>query len=286
MNRIFSLIFILVVMLFAQSPQTHFDHKPFDQILQKYVTDGRLNYHTLQKNRSRLEAYLENMEKVKRADLKQWSREEKMTFWINAYNAITIEGILRNYPIHYGNVMNRLRFPKNSIRQIGGFRKTVFVKPLGKPLTLNDIEHKILRKKFKDPRVHFVLVCASPGCPKLQNRAFFAENLEQWLEQAAMNFVGNTQNVQLNKKENVLYLSSIFEWYKDDFTFSGANKTGITVPNNGTRQQAPALTDFPDSVSFHLVYAYFDSMTMAADTVSVSFSRRIRKISKESLKSV
>lgn len=228
MKCIFSLILILAAMLFAQPPQNQFDHQPFDEILQKYVSDGRVNYRALREDRSRLETYLKSMEQVAPADFEQWTREEKMAFWINGYNAITIEGILRNYPIHYGNMVNRLRFPKNSIRQIGGFWKTVFVKPLGKSLTLNDIEHEILRKKFKDPRVHFVLVCASVGCPKLQNHAFFAENLAQQLEQAARNFVNSPQNVQLNRQKNVLYLSSIFEWYKGDFTFSGAHEARFT----------------------------------------------------------
>lgn len=143
-----------------------------------------------------------------------------MAFWINAYNAITIEGIIRHYPIDYGNLVSRVRFPKNSIRQIGGFWDHVFIKVMGRDITLNQIEHEILREKFKEPRIHAVLVCAAIGCPLLENRAFFPEKLESRLDQANKNYINNPDKIRLDRDKNILYLSSIFDWYQDDYPVS------------------------------------------------------------------
>ncbi len=167
---------------------------------------------------------MKQIEQVDPDDFKNWSEDEQMAFWINAYNVITIEGILRNYPIQWGSLIARARFPKNSIRQISGFWDKVFVQVMGTDLTLNDIEHKILRKKFDDPRIHFVIVCASIGCPILENRAYFAEDLEQRLEQSTRNFINNPEKVMLDREKNIIYLSSIFDWYKDDFRASEKGK--------------------------------------------------------------
>ncbi|HEX9971001.1 MAG TPA: DUF547 domain-containing protein [bacterium] len=217
------IIFIFIVSLASFSPvlfAQKFDHGIFDQILQKYVKDGLVDYQSLKKNQNDLTAYLNQLEQVKPDEFQQWSKAEQKAFWINAYNAITIEGILRNYPIQWDGMIARARFPQNSIRQIGGFWDKVFVKIMGKDLTLNDIEHKILRKEFDDPRIHFAIVCASIGCPILESRAFFADNLEHRLEQSTRNFITNPEKVRLGQKENVLFLSAIFDWYKEDFSVS------------------------------------------------------------------
>jgi hypothetical protein len=197
-----------------------FDHAVFDSLLQKYVTKGLVNYQALKANPALMAKYLKQLEQVNATDFENWQREEKITFWINAYNAITIEGILRNYPIQGGSILARIRFSRNSIRQISDFWDTVYIKVMGRDLTLNQIEHKILRKQFKDPRVHFAIVCASIGCPVLESRAFFTEGLEHRLDQAARNFINDPEKVRLDKEKNVLYLSSIFDWYKEDFIAS------------------------------------------------------------------
>lgn len=217
------IIFIFVVSLTTFSPilfAQNFDHTSFDELLQEYVKNGLVDYRNLKQNPSDLTDYLKQIEQVNPDEFQKWSKEEQMAFWINAYNAITIEGILRNYPIQWGSLIARVRFPQNSIRQIGGFWDEVFVKVMGKDLTLNDIEHKILRKEFNDPRIHFVIVCASIGCPLLESRAFFADDLDKRLEQATRNFINSPDKVRLDKKDNILNLSSIFDWYKEDFSIS------------------------------------------------------------------
>ncbi len=221
MKATISLMFVFTILLFGVRLNADvFDHSIYDSLLQKYVKNGLVNYQMLKENRTALTRYLNQIEQVNPKEFKTWARDEQKAFWINAYNAITIEGILINYPIQWGRLIARARFPQNSIRQISGFWDTVFIKVMGKDLTLNDIEHKILRKEFDDPRIHFVIVCASIGCPILESRAFFADDLDQRLEQAARNFINSPDKVRLDKKDNVLNLSSIFDWYKEDFSIS------------------------------------------------------------------
>jgi len=221
--KTFILINIMIIILpfvSASERVQAFDHALFDSLLQKYVARGLVDYQALKANPVLMANYLKQLEQVDSQDFENWQREEKIVFWINAYNAITIEGILRNYPIEWGGVFSRIRFPQNSIRQIGDFWDTVFIKVMGRDLTLNQIEHEILRKQFDDPRIHFAIVCASIGCPVLESRAFFTEGLEQRLDQSARNFINDPEKVRLDKEKNILYLSSILDWYKEDFIAS------------------------------------------------------------------
>lgn len=225
MMRLIMFIFIASLTIFNSNlVAQNFDHSLFDELLQTHVKNGRVDYRRLKENRAMLSDYLKQIEQVNPDEFNQWAKHEQMAFWINAYNAITIEGILRNYPIQWGGLIAKARFPQNSIRQIGGFWDKVFIKVMGKDLSLNDIEHKILRKKFAEPRIHFAIVCASIGCPILENRAFFATELEQRLGQATRNFINNPDKVRLDKPKNILYLSSIFDWYKEDFPVSANGK--------------------------------------------------------------
>jgi len=226
MKMLINSIVLFVSLITSNIFATEFDHSIFDSLLKKYVKNGLVNYKAFKENQTELNNYLNKIKQVDPGIFQKWSKDEQKAFWINAYNSITIEGILRNHPIQWGNIFARARFPQNSIRQIGGFWDEVFVKVMGKDITLNDIEHKILRKQFDDPRIHFVLVCASMGCPILESQAFFADDLEQRLEQVAQNFIYNSDKVRLDKEKNIIYLSAIFDWYKKDFRVSeqGRNK--------------------------------------------------------------
>jgi hypothetical protein len=214
-------IWSITANLQGQIPKYNFDHQPYDSLLQKFVDEkGLVNYGALKSNQSLLQRYLENLQKLNYDEFQLWSREQKMAFWINAYNAVTLAGIIKNYPIEYGNLISRARFPKNSIRQIGGFWDAVFIQIMKQDISLNEIEHEILRKKYQDPRIHAVLVCAAIGCPILENRAFYPENLDDRLDEANRHFINNPDKVKLDKEKNILYLSSIMDWYKQDYPLS------------------------------------------------------------------
>ena len=179
------------------------NHAGLDSLLQKYVSyEGRVNYKGLKTDKEALYAYCLLLANHPVQDA--WSREEKMAYWINAYNAFTIDLILDNYPV-------------SSILKLDG-GKTWDVKRItlgGKKYGLNQIENEILRHQFKDPRIHFALNCAAQSCPPLYNKAYTAKNLERALEQRTRQFINDVKyNSLTSAKASV---SKIFEWYAVDF---------------------------------------------------------------------
>jgi hypothetical protein len=157
-----------------------------------------------------LDTYLDALAKVKQAEFKTWENPQQMAFLINAYNAATVKLIIE-------------RNPAKSIRQIGGWLrspwKIAFVNLLEQTLTLDNIEHDILRKEYPDPRIHFAVVCASIGCPRLQQIAFTGSNLEALLDAGTREFLADHTRNKVEWKSGVLIfsLSKIFDWYQSDF---------------------------------------------------------------------
>jgi len=135
-----------------------------------------------------------------------WSRDDKLAYWINAYNALTVDLILRHYPI-------------NSIKDIKDPWKQRFWKLGDKWYNLDEIEHQIIRK-MNEPRIHFALVCAAVSCPKLYNQAFTASNLEDDLSKLTREFLSDTSKNTIT--ENSLKLSKIFNWFAKDFKQNGS----------------------------------------------------------------
>jgi len=181
----------------------------FDSLLQKNVDKtGRVDYQSLKNNETLLDnylAYIQNNEPTK-----DWSSNKKKAFWINTYNAYTIKIILNNYPL-------------KSIRDIKIDGKTAwkipFVKVGQKRYTLDQIEHKILRKKFNDPRIHVGINCASVSCPRLWNFAFTEDNIASSLDNLMKEFINDTTRNKISKKN--VALSEIFNWFSKDFIKNG-----------------------------------------------------------------
>jgi Protein of unknown function, DUF547 len=188
--------------------------------LKTYVNDqGMVNYRGLQADRAQLDAFAAS---VGRLDLKVydgWGAPEKVAFLINAYNALTLEAILANYPIK-PSVTGAMLYPKNSIRQIPGVWDRLEFQLLGKPATLDDIEHRMLRKQFNEPRIHMALVCASIGCPTLRNEPYVAERLSEQLDDQTRKFISNPLKFRIDRQARVVHLSPLFKWYGGDFVKS------------------------------------------------------------------
>ena len=177
------------------------DHAAWNDLLSTYVTEaGRVDYRGMKSQVGKLDAYLALLaEETPGAD---WSREESLAYWINAYNAYTVKLILDNYPLQ-------------SIRDLGEPWDRKWIDLAGKTYSLNQIEHEIVRPTFQEPRIHFALVCAAKSCPPLPNRAFTAANLDQLLQQRAKSFINDEQlNVT---QEEVVRVSPLFDWYQQDF---------------------------------------------------------------------
>jgi len=185
------------------------NHTDWTKLLQRHVTkEGKVDYKGLQSDNSLLQSYLTKLSKHPPGD--NWSDEDKLAYWINAYNAYTVKLILDNYPL-------------NSIKEIGDGLPMVnspwdikFFKIGGVDFDLNTIEHEILRKQFNEPRIHFAINCASFSCPKLRNEAFEADALEHQLEEQASDFINNTSKNRISETES--RLSKIFDWFQSDFT--------------------------------------------------------------------
>lgn len=202
-------------------PAVPFDHQHtlFDQVLQRHVENGRVNYRTLQTDQETLNRYLQSLASVDPGAYESWTRQQKLAFWINAYNAYTLRVIVDHYPVTRSIFADPLRrYPADSIRQIPGVWKWRWWLALGRRYTLDHMEHVILRQELKEPRIHFVVNCASMGCPLLENHAFDAEHLEARLDQAAVNYLYRDRKVRIDKAGNAVRLPQIFKWFAEDFT--------------------------------------------------------------------
>ena len=149
--------------------------------------------------------------------MEMWSPEQKMAYWINAYNAFTIQAIIERYPITERSLVG-IFFPRNSILQISGIWSRLTFTAGGRQVTLGHIEHKILRKAFDDPRIHFAIVCASTSCPTLRAEAYRADVLEHQLHQQTVAFINDPFiGTRWDEERQRLMVSKIFKWFKSDF---------------------------------------------------------------------
>ncbi len=184
-------------------------HEIFDKLLNKYVSaSGQVNYKGFAKEKTALQGYLTSLSKVKISSL---NKNEQLAFWINAYNAATIDQIVRNYPV-------------KSIQNIASGK--VWDKPLpyqfsGENYTLNQIEKQKLVKELGDPRIHFAINCAAVSCPKLLNKAYTSENVQSLLSQSTSAFLNNKTFNKLSPAK--AEISNIFNWYKADFSQNGSS---------------------------------------------------------------
>ena len=185
---------------------------PWHTLLQTYVDDqGQVDYGRWQREAApALDDWLDSLPNT----LGNLASEEALALLINLYNALTIQQVLRRYPID--SILPRLWGQPNWL----GFWR-FFSRPLydldGKRLSLNDLEHGLLRPQFKEPRIHFALVCASTGCPSLRNEAYLPDIVEAQLETDAHHFMHNPAKVRYDPQAGVLYCSKILKWYGDDF---------------------------------------------------------------------
>jgi hypothetical protein len=206
-------------LLFLTNTSFGFDHAYADYavVLKTVVrSDGAVRYADLKKNRNGLDQVIEELRAVTAAEYKKWTREQQIAFWINTYNAWTLRIVIDHYPISR-NGLPGLMFPENSVRQIDGVWDNYKLQGPAGRISLNEMEHRILRGEFKEPRIHFAIVCASVGCPALRSEPYVAARLDAQLEDAATKFVWNASKVRLDKSARRIDLSQIFQWFAEDF---------------------------------------------------------------------
>lgn len=203
--KIITAFLILLNTFNVNSNNELIDHSSWNNLLKKYVTtDGKVNYKGFKADENELKDYITYLGTHLPNDT--WTKEEQLAYWINAYNALTVDLIILHYPV-------------KSIKDIKNPWEQRLWKLGDKWYNLDDIEHQILRK-MNEPRIHFAIVCASFSCPKLQNEAFEASKIEAQLTKATKAFLSDTNRNEIS--ENSLKLSKIFQWFSKDFKQNGS----------------------------------------------------------------
>ena len=184
-------------------------HASYARVLSACVKDSRVDYAKLKANPAELDAYLQQLAAVPAPTFASWSESQRLALLLNLYNAQTLRLITHHYPV-------------KSIRNIGVLPgaawRELTVRFGGQVLSLDHLEHKIIRVEYQEPRIHFALVCAAIGCPPLRSEPFLGSQLSEQLEDQAKQFLAMKEKNRFDGRRNTLYLSPIFKWYEEDFT--------------------------------------------------------------------
>ncbi len=224
---LFSLSMLLLHTLLGRSQRTAclpgeaptVSHAIWDKLLKSHVNkEGFVDYKGFIRDSTKLNEYLGLLSAANpKAD--NWSREEQMAFWINAYNAFTVKLIIDSYPV------SSIKDIKKGIAFVNSVWDIQFIKIGGDTYDLNNIEHKMLRSKFKDARIHAAINCASYSCPDLRDEAYTAEKLDKQLTDAMRKFVNDPRRNKVSAKK--AEISEIFKWFRKDFTREAGSIRGF-----------------------------------------------------------
>ncbi len=194
-------------------------HSTWNELLGKHVKADGIDYPSFKKDKGQLERYLKTLSKVSTTEFNGWTAPDQLSYLINLYNAATVDLVLQKYPI---------KSFKDDIGGKAGPWKLKFVKALGKTYTLDEVEHELIRKNYPEPRIHFAVNCASEGCPPLRAEAFTGKKFEAQLAEQTKLFLAKKENNHV--KGNTLYLSSIFDWFKEDFIKKSGSVEAFVAP--------------------------------------------------------
>lgn len=214
-------------------PLDQIDHSVWNGLLKKYVDDnGMVNYAAWRASPSDTNALRQYLAELRRGDpAAATTKAGKLAFWINAYNALTVHGILEVYPT--SSIRN------HTAKLLGdNIWKDLPLSVAGEKYSLDTIEHKILRK-LGEPRIHFAIVCASIGCPRLRNEAYTPKAVESQLADNARDFFSRKKNLQVDVSRREIQVSSILEWFGEDFGSTPQKalaRLAEYMPDNATRQ--------------------------------------------------
>ena len=243
---VMSLCWISLFSTPGQAIAVDFSYASLDTALTRHVREGRVDYGALSRDRGPLSRFILA---ARDARPDGWSRAERIAFWVNVYNARVLDGVARRPGL-------------KSVLDVG---KTVGIPTMGffrekavsgsRRISLNDIEHEIIRKGFHEPRLHFVLNCASISCPALPTHPLLAAGLDSTLDAAARSFLLDRTKNELESASG-LKLSSIFKWYREDFMAAAGTLQAFVQRQVGSRTSIPAnapirFLDYDWSINGH-----------------------------------
>lgn len=204
----------------ATAPQPPLDPAPFNAVLERVVDgQGQVDYDALQRDPAQLDRYIKALAELAPERFASWSEAEQIALLINAYNAFTLRSIIDNDPI------------RPSIKAIPGVWKFRRHPLMGRNLTLDGIEHEILRKQYNEPRIHAALVCAAVSCPPLRQEAFTGAALERQLEDQTTRWLASPVGLAIDRAAGTVRISAIFDWFGEDW--QRADPQAATVPGHG-----------------------------------------------------
>jgi hypothetical protein len=198
---------VLVCVALEAAP---FDHSGWDRILKQYVNGiGEVDYAALKKDRAGLDTYIDRIAEASPESRKDDfpTRADELAYWLNAYNALVMRGVIDGYPTR-------------SVRDLGALYGFFWRKHFmlgGKRVTLRGLENDIIRKRYGDARIHFAIVCASISCPLLSRDAFTAANVEGQLDRLTRQSLAERRFLAVDPGSNTITLSALFDWYKEDY---------------------------------------------------------------------
>jgi uncharacterized protein DUF547 len=247
------------VRLGIRSGRESFSSDRFDRVLKRFSREGgtRFDYRGLAADRTDLDAYLEE---VAKADLTRLSRDELLAMLVNAYNAFTLRSVLETMtpdrPLGAGSILDIPHVFDRAVHRVGGFT-----------LSLDNIEHNLIRPLFRDPRTHFVVNCASRSCSPLPEEAIRGKDLDSQLERAAHRVLSAPAYARV--EGGILRLTKILDWYGTDFTTPGFHGAEKTIPAYVRKYAAPEVVRFLDGAGGEIVVDFLDydwSLNLASPT--------------------
>jgi hypothetical protein len=237
-------------------------HKPLDEVLDLYVRDGYVYYRALRSDRGRLDRYIGSLN-VPAETYARWSREQKMAFWVNAYNVFVLKTVIDAYPIRGKSPM----YPPISIRQIPGAFERVRHRAAGRTVTLDEIEKTIL-PEFKEPRLALAIGRGAVGSGRLRSEAYSANRIAQQLDGLQREFVTHRTMVKIDRAAGEITVTPIVSWHEADFVAAyDKGATGLLAQRSPIEraivgflygQLLPLERDFVQKNEFRVTYHAFD----------------------------
>ncbi len=213
-------------------------HQTWDRIVRAHVRDGQVDYPAIQAD-GRLNGYLSELNRIDPTRLAR--RQDQLAFWINAYNAFAVQGILDQYsPMTF---WGRYRYFIGRDYRVGGTT-----------INLYDLEREVLIEQFHEPLIHFAIVCASTSCPKLQPWAYEPDQLDRQLVQVAKAFINDPTRNRFDRTQKVASLSMIFKWFESDF----AGAVGSVLASIARYVDDPELAKELAQPGYHIEYLDYD----------------------------
>ncbi len=227
----------------AEQTNEDVGHASLAKVLERVDGEGLVDYAGLKAEPGDLDAYYMAIADLDPKTYETWSEERQIAFWTNAYNGLTLKAIIEHYPIERKASMGSLMHPRG-IRWIPGVWDKLTFTIMGREMTLNDIEHQVLRVEYDEPRIHAALVCAAISCPPLRGEPFAEDRLEEQLDDQTRRFLD--RSLRIDRDAGKVYLSKILEWYGSDFEESFEPEAGFEGHGDAERAVLNFISGYLD----------------------------------------